>query len=102
VYAYCRRLPGEARWPENGDKPGDITRGSGWSLHCGASDHAPEQWQQQHLTHLIHSRPFVMPYLCMPEGSMVVFDAEGAIVWGAGSESGARDPEDPRAWIPPA
>jgi hypothetical protein len=76
--------------------------GSGWSLHCDASEHTPEQWQQHHLTHIIHSRPFVMPYLCMPEGSMVVFDAEGAIVWGAGSESGARDPEDPRAWRPPA
>lgn len=72
--------------------------GSGWEIHCGAVDHSTNEWQQHHLAHLTHPRPFVIPYLCMPEGSMVVFDAEGAIVFGAGSESGARDPEDPRSW----
>ena len=71
---------------------------SGWELHCGATEHADGQWHRHHLTHLIHPRPFVMPYLCMPEGAMVAFDAEGAIVWKPGSDSGTRDPEDPRSW----
>lgn len=83
---------------------GEINRstspwGSGWQMNCGAVEHAADQWHQHHLTHLVNPRPFVMPYLCMPEGSMVVFEEEGgAIVWGAGWESGARDPDDPRAW----
>jgi hypothetical protein len=83
---------------------GEINRstspwGSGWQMNCGAVDHTADHWHQHHLTHLVNPRPFVMPYLCMPEGSMVVFEEEGgAIVWGAGSESGARDPDDPRAW----
>lgn len=72
--------------------------GSGWAIHCGAVDHTADQWHQHHLTHVVHPRPFVMPYLCMPERSMVVFDADGAIVWGPGANSGARDPNDPRSW----
>lgn len=72
--------------------------GSGWQLHCGAADHRADQWHNHHLAHLVHPRPFVLPYLCMPERSMVAFEGGRAIVWGPGSNSGAPDPEDPYAW----
>jgi hypothetical protein len=70
---------------------------SGWQLHC-VGDHRADQWHRHHLTHLVHPRPFVLPYLCLPEGSMVAFEDGRAIVWAPGSDSGAPDPEDPYAW----
>ena len=72
--------------------------GSGWQLHCGGGDHPVDQWHRHHLAHLVHPRPFVIPYLCMPEGSMVAFEEHRAIVWAPGCNSGAPDPEDPHVW----
>lgn len=91
---YAGKLVAERGRIDRSTSPWD----SGWTVHCGGEVHAQEDWQRHHLTHLAYPRPFLVPYLCMPEGSMVAFEKNRAIVWGPGSDSGALDPEDPREW----
>ncbi len=76
-------------------------RHSGWSLVCTdqqAHHSSAATLQSHHLAHVALRFPFIVPYTCMPVGSMVVFDGAGAIVWGVGAERGARDPADPYSW----
>jgi hypothetical protein len=75
-------------------------RDSGWSFTCAdpAAPHTIKTAQHHHLAHVAHRYPFVVPYVCIPVGCMVVFDHDGAILWSAGSENGARDPTNPYSW----
>jgi hypothetical protein len=70
-------------------------RDSGWVIICKDKPHETNELRTEHLAHVAAHRRFVVPYLILPSGAAVAFEADGAIVFPAGKEIGRRDPIDP-------
>jgi hypothetical protein len=68
---------------------------SGWAIICNDKPHEADELRTEHLAHLAAHRRFVVPYLIVPIGAAVAFDADGAIVFPVGKETGRRDVSDP-------
>ena len=74
---------------------------SGWMFGCGVNQglHVASDLVLEHLSHVGAQRPYLIPYLLLPVGSMVVFDDEGAIVFQPEAETGNRDPAYPFSFV---
>lgn len=69
-------------------------RYSGWFVGCvgGGHDHDDaDQLEQVHLVHLVARLPGLFPYLALPVGAALLFEAEQVVVFRPGEQEGHSD-----------
>lgn len=82
-------------------RPPADSRHSGWIVRCTdpAHDHdSAGALTRTELVHIVAAFAPIFPYLAMPAGTAVLFDANTVVVFPAGSDEGRADPGDPLAW----
>lgn len=91
-----RPLCAERLWqPDN--------RYSGWFIGCSDKRHDhnnPDELAPIHLLHLLEGLPAIFPYLLMPVGTALFFEAQQVIIFGPGEQEGHVDTEPPATTLP--
>jgi hypothetical protein len=86
--SFLRPLKANRAWQPDGCE-------SGWFIGCCDQEHDhdnPDELALIHLVHLVERFPGLFPYLAMPVGTMLIFEASQAIIFCPGEQEGQVDP----------
>lgn len=93
----CCRLAPASTWPVlvmdrlDRDPGADY---SGWFAGCGDPSHSHDDLAElsaAHLVHLVQHEPRLLPYLALPEGTRLVFEASRVIIFPPNQDEGIED-----------